>query len=178
MKFFDTKFKDLKIFNHISHIDKRGSFKESYKKENFEGCFSYEVNFVQDNLVYSKKNVLRGFHFQKEPYAQSKYITISKGKILDVVIDLRKDEITYKECFSVELSDVNNKSLFIPKGFAHAYLTLSEYAIVNYKVDNFYMKKFEDGIRFNDNNFNIDWGVDHSDIILSEKDKNLNFYIE
>ena len=121
--------------------------------------------------------MLRGLHFQKEPYSQSKLVSVSFGKILDVVVDIRKDSDNYGKYFSCVLSSQNHESLFIPRGFAHGYLTLSDSAIINYQVDNYYNPEAEDGIPYNDEFLNIDWGIQMSKIIISEKDKNIKPFI-
>ena len=145
---------------------------ETYKKKSFEINTGITNSFCQENRVFSNYMVLRGLHFQDEPFSQSKFITVVSGKILDVVVDIREDSETYGKYFSIELSSNNNKILFIPKGFAHGYLTLSDSAIVDYKVDNYYNINSEKGISFNDPFLNINWGYDSNKFIISEKDKN------
>jgi len=172
MKLTKTSFKDLVIIKHNLFEDNRGVFKEKYKIQELEKCINYEINFCQQNYVKSFKNVLRGLHFQKEPYAQSKLISVDFGKILDVVVDIRKDSHTYGKYFKRILDSDSNESLFIPKGLAHGYLTLSEYAVISYHVDNYYKPEFEEGILYNDSSIKIDWEIDHSKLIISEKDKN------
>ena len=120
--------------------------------------------------------VLRGLHFQNPPYSQAKLISVFKGQIFDVAVDLRKDSITYGKYFSMKISESTNCSLFIPKGFAHGYLTLSDEALINYKVDNIYNKDSENGIKYNDMALNIDWGDNYSNFIISKKDKNFMNY--
>ncbi len=134
-----------------------------------------EILFCQDNVVKSHKNVLRGLHYQN-PNPQSKLITVLNGKILDVAIDIRPNSKTYGKVFSIELSKKNKTSLFIPKGFAHGYLSLENNTIVHYKVDDFYNKKSEKGIRYDDPKLKINWGINTEDIIISIKDKNLKTY--
>ena len=111
-------------------------------------------------------------HYQEQPFAQSKLVSVSKGKILDIAVDIRKDSLTYGKYYSTIISENNHKSLFIPKGFAHGYLTLSKEAIINYKVDNYYNSQMERIIKYNDELLNIDWGIKSSKLIISEKDKN------
>ena len=173
MNIVKTDFKDLLIINHEIYYDERGSFKEVFRKNVIEENLGYKINFCQDNNVKSSYMVLRGLHYQEEPYAQSKLISVSKGKILDIAVDIRKNSKTYGNYFSYVLSSESNKSIFVPKGFAHGYLTLSENADVNYKVDNYYNKQSERGISFDDKYLNIDWGEHKSEIKISEKDKNL-----
>ena len=172
MKLIKTKFKDLIIIKHSMFFDRRGSFKEVFKKEKLEGLINKKIDFCQQNSVTSNLNVLRGLHFQKEPFAQSKLVTVEQGEILDVAVDMRNDSLTYGKYFSYILSSEKHESLFIPKGFAHGYLTLSKTAVINYLVDNYYNKSKEGGISFKDEFLNIDWGVEESKLLYSEKDKN------
>lgn len=171
MKFIKTNFKDLILIKHKIFEDQRGFFKEKFRKEKLEKFLNVELNFCQENCVKSKLYSLRGLHFQKDKYAQSKLISINVGKILDIAVDIRTESKTYGKYFSHILSSDNHESIFIPKGFAHGYLTLSETAIINYKVDNYYNPKMESGILFSDNFLNIDWGINPSKFLLSEKDK-------
>ena len=173
MNIVKTDFKDLLIINHKIYYDERGSFKEVLRKNVIEENLGYRINFCQDNNVKSSYMVLRGLHYQEKPYAQSKLISVSKGKILDIAVDIRKNSKTYGKYFSYVLSSESNKSIFIPKGFAHGYLTLSENADVNYKVDNYYNKNSERGISFKDKCLNIEWEVDKNKLIISDKDKKL-----
>ncbi len=176
MRIEKTDFKDLLIINHKLCLDDRGYFKEKLKIKELEEFLGYQINFCQENCVRSKLNVLRGLHFQKDSYAQSKLISISIGKILDIAVDIRRDSNTYGKYFSHILCAKNHESLFIPKGFAHGYLTLSEEAIINYQVDNYYNSLMESGIPFDDDFLNIDWGINKKYLIVSEKDKNQNFF--
>ena len=174
MKLSKTEFKDLIVISNSFFDDERGSFREVYRKNELEKIIGYEIEFCQHNSVYSKKNVLRGLHFQKSPHMQAKLISVSFGEILDVAVDIRKDSISYGKYFSKVLSAKQNESVFIPKGFAHGYLTLSKEAIINYKVDNYYNADFESGIAYNDNYLNINWGpIKKNEMIISKKDKNL-----
>ena len=176
MKLVKTNFDQLIIIKHKIFSDERGFFKEIFKKNDLERILGYKIDFCQENSVNSYKNVLRGLHFQKKPFSQSKLISVSAGKIFDVVVDIRKNSKTYGQYFSKVLSAEKNESLFIPAGFAHGYLTLSENAIINYKVDNYYNKNMEDGISFDDEYLNIDWGLDKNKMILSKKDRNQKSY--
>ena len=160
----------------IKNKDLRGSFMEVYRHDLLIENLKSPVSFCQDNLVYSKKNVLRGLHFQKAPYSQSKFIYVSYGEILDVAVDLRKESATYAKYFSIILSSQNNKAIFIPKGFAHGYLTISEEAAVNYKVDNYFSKDHDSGFKYNDPALNIDWKIRPNDIIISKKDNELDYF--
>jgi dTDP-4-dehydrorhamnose 3,5-epimerase len=176
LKITKTDFKDLLIIEHDVYIDDRGLFKEVFRKDILEENLGYKINFCQDNQVKSFYMALRGLHYQEEPYAQSKLVSASEGKILDVVVDIRRNSKTYGKYFSYALSSEFHKSIFIPKGFAHGYLNLSDNAIVNYKVDNYYNKQSEKGVSFNDKYLNIDWGVDENQLIISDKDKKLINY--
>ena len=173
MKLIKTDFNGLTIIKHNVFTDNRGCFKEKFKKEKLNKTINYNVEFCQENSVISYRNVLRGLHFQKEPHSQSKLVSVSFGKILDVAVDIRKDSENYGKYFSYVLSSENHESLFIPRGFAHGYLTLSDSAIINYQVDNYYNPEAEDGIPYDDQFLNIDWGIQESKIIISEKDKNI-----
>ena len=174
MNIVKTGFEDLLIIEHDVHLDDRGLFKEVFRKDVLDKYLGYSVNFCQDNHVKSSYMVLRGLHYQEEPYTQSKLVSVTEGKILDVVVDIRGNSKTYGKYFSYVLSSDIHKAIFIPKGFAHGYLTLSDKANVNYKVDNYYNKESESGISFEDKNLNIDWGVDKIKLLISEKDKNLD----
>ena len=164
-----TNIKDLVVLKPQIYSDERGYFFESYNKKKFGS----KVLFVQDNESKSKFGVLRGIHFQKFPYEQSKLVHVIKGEIQDVAVDLRPDSITYKKYYSIILNNLNKKQIFIPRGFGHAFLTLSDEAIVSYKVDSFYEKKYDRGIRFDDPSINIKWNLNLDEIILSDKDQKL-----
>lgn len=169
MKVIATDLPEVKIVEPQVFGDNRGWFYESYSYEKLrnEGI---DVKFIQDNRSYSKeKGTLRGIHFQKSPMAQSKLITCTRGKILDVAVDLRKDSPDYLRWVSVELSEENKLMLFIPKGFGHGFLTLSEDVEVLYKVDEYYSKEHDRSIRFDDETIGVSWGIDEP--ILSEKDR-------
>lgn len=176
MKIEKTDFEDLLIIHHNVYDDVRGQFKELYRNNIIEENLSYKVNFCQYNEVKSSNMVLRGLHFQEKSHAQSKLISVSKGKILDIAVDIRKKSKTYGKYFSYILDSESNQSLFIPKGFAHGYLTLRDNTNVNYKVDNYYNKRSEKGISYKDKYLNIDWGVDESKLIISKKDRKLGNY--
>ena len=169
---FSTKFKDAKFFEFSSFNDSRGFFKEVFNHE-IESLIDNKFKFIQDNESYSQYGVLRGLHFQNPPFEQSKLVRVSSGEIQDVIVDIRKDSKTYGQWESFVLSSDNNKSLFVPRGFAHGFLVLSERATVNYKVDNYYDSNSDSGIVFNDISLNIDWALPYKDIIVSEKDKKL-----
>jgi dTDP-4-dehydrorhamnose 3,5-epimerase len=170
MKINKTFIKDLLILEPQLFKDERGFFYESYNKNNLDKIIN--IVFVQDNESKSNKGVIRGLHFQKPPFEQTKLVRCVSGSILDVVVDLRKNSKTYGKSFSVELSSENNKQLFVPKGFAHGFQVISDEAIVNYKVDNFYNPKSESGIIWNDKDLLIDWNLDIKPV-LSVKDLKL-----
>tara|TARA_Y100001954_G_scaffold239581_1_gene315989 strand:- start:9674 stop:10210 length:537 start_codon:yes stop_codon:yes gene_type:complete len=176
MKIIKTKFKGLLLIEQIKNNDMRGYFKELGRNDFFNNNLHKTINFCQNNIVYSKKMVLRGLHFQKKPYSQAKYISVIKGEILDVVVDIRKKSKTYSKYFSVKLSEANNLSIFIPDGFAHGYLTLSDEAYVSYSVDKYYNPESESGISYKDKFIDIDWGFDDKNFIISAKDKKLNSF--
>ena len=149
--------------------DSRGYFFEAYNQAVFQQN-GINCNFVQDNQSKSSYGVIRGLHYQLNPYAQSKLVRVLDGIILDVAVDIRKGSPTYGKHFSIELSAENKKQLFIPAGFAHGFSVLSETAVVMYKCDALYNKQSEGGIRFDDADLNIDWKVEPSQAIVSEKD--------
>jgi len=171
-KFTKTKINGLYIIEPTVFNDCRGYFMESYNELNFNNSnLDLNLNFVQDNEAKSKKGVLRGLHFQNQ-YAQDKLVRVISGEIFDVAVDLRKDSPTYLEWFGVILSGENKKQFYIPKGFAHGYLVLSDEAIFSYKCTDYYHPEFEDGILYNDPYLNIDWPIDNiENIIISDKDK-------
>ena len=167
MKIYKTKIKDLLIIKQKNNIYKRGSLRETFNKKLLDKKFVFEY------CTSSKKNVLRGFHFQTK-FQQAKYVSVLKGKILDVVIDLRKKSKTFGKYFKIILSSENAISLFIPKGFAHAYFSYENDNIIYYKLDNFYKPKYESGIIYNDKIIKVKWPKRKT--ILSPKDKNLKTF--
>jgi len=177
MKFVNTPIEGLVIIEPTVFRDDRGCFLESYNKKKFEKAIG-EISFVQDNESKSSKGVLRGLHFQKPPYAQAKLVRCIEGKVLDVAVDIRDGSETYGKHVSVELSGENKKQVFIPRGFAHGFLVLSNTAIVSYKVDNNYAPAHDAGIRWDDPTLNIQWGVNESEVLFSEKDAKLPFFSE
>jgi len=164
MKIYKTKINGLLVIKQKNNIDNRGSLRETYNKKLLNKKFVFEY------CTTSKKNILRGFHFQTK-FQQSKYVNVLKGKILDVVVDLRKNSQTFGKSFKIVLSQKNATSLFIPKGFAHAYFSYDAENIIYYKLDNFYKPKFEDGIIFSDKKLKIKWPK--LKMIISKKDKKL-----
>lgn len=171
MKVEKTPLKDCYIIHNNVFRDSRGYFFESFNKQRFLEQTGLDIDFVQDNQSMSQFGVLRGLHFQTGDHAQAKLVRVLQGKVLDVAIDIRKHSPTFGKNFTVELSDSSDTQLFIPRGFAHGFLVLSETATFFYKCDNLYNKESEGGIAYNDPELNIDWKIDPSSIILSEKDK-------
>lgn len=158
--------------------DERGVFYETYNQNVFEKITGLTVNFVQDNQSVSSKGVLRGLHFQNGEMAQAKLVRVVKGKVLDIIVDIRKDSETFGKSFSVILDDVENLQLFVPKGFAHGFITLSEQSIFSYKCDNYYSKASESGIIYNDATLALDWHLPKEEFIISEKDLQLPSFWE
>ena len=173
MKIVQTPLKGCVVLTPTVFCDGRGRFFESYKKEAFNEALGQEVNFVQDNESFSSKGVLRGLHFQKGKCAQAKLVRVVHGSVLDVAVDLSPDSTTYGEHFSIELSADNKKQLFVPRGFAHGFVVLSDTAVFSYKCDNYYNKESESGIIYNDPTLNIDWKLPSEQLQLSEKDLQL-----
>jgi dTDP-4-dehydrorhamnose 3,5-epimerase len=170
MTFVKTFIDGIYIIEPKIFEDARGFFYEGYNKRIFdqEGL---NYNFVQDNISKSSYGTIRGLHFQKGEFAQAKLIRVLVGHIIDVAVDLRLNSPTYGKYIEVELSDKNHKQLLIPRGFAHGFSVISNEAIINYKVDNFYSKDHEDGIRFDDPDLNINWRIAKDKAIISDKDK-------
>jgi len=176
MKIVEIPFKGCYIIVPDIFKDHRGFFCESYNEGKYLKSGVYSEHFVQDNISFSSYGVIRGLHFQKEPFQQAKLVSVIQGKILDVVVDLRKDSATFGQHLSYELSDENNVQIFVPKGFAHGFVVLSETAKVFYKCDNYYNKGAEGGIRFDDPVLKIDWQIPKEDMLLSEKDEVLPLF--
>ncbi len=173
MKFEKTPLKDCFILTPDVYPDHRGLFLESYHKDKFNEATGLDLEFVQDNQSVSSKGVLRGLHFQSGDFAQAKLVRVIYGEVLDVVVDLRPDSPTFKQSYEIILSDKNHHQLFIPQGFAHGFITLSETSVFSYKCDRFYYPGSESGIIYNDPDLAIDWGFPENELILSEKDTKL-----
>ncbi len=173
-----TDFEGLFVLNPNIFFDKRGFFYEFYNQNKFFEQTGLKIDFIQDNLAQSSKGVLRGLHFQKGEFAQAKLVSVLRGKVLDVAVDIRKNSKTFGKYFSIILSEENKKQLFIPRGFAHGYFSLQDDTLFFYKIDNVYNKASEGGIRFNDKDLNIDWQTGNIDVLVSEKDKVLPFFKE
>ena len=173
MKITGTNIEGLVILEPKVFGDARGYFMETFQKDTFNSNVT-ETEFIQDNESKSSRGVLRGLHFQLPPYQQAKLVRVIEGEVLDVAVDLRKNSKTYGQHHSILLSGENKKQFFVPRGFAHGFVVLSETAIFSYKVDNIYAPTHDFGIMWNDETLNIDWNIDL--IQLSEKDKNLSSF--
>ena len=171
MKVTALKIPDVKLIEPEVFEDERGYFFESFNQEKFTALVGPGIYFVQDNQSLSKKGVLRGLHYQETPFAQGKLIRVISGEVFDVAVDIRKDSPTFGKHMAIELNEENKKQLFIPRGFAHGFIVLSETAILTYKADNYYNKKSEKGIAFDDPKQMIDWKIKKSDYKVSIKDK-------
>ena len=171
MNIEETEISGVFIIQPKVFEDDRGFFMESFNSKVFEEKIGLKIKFVQDNQSKSSRGVLRGLHFQKNPHAQSKLVRTIKGELLDVAVDIRKGSPNFGKHISVILSEENKKQLFIPKGFAHGFIVLSETAEILYKTDEYYHPESDAGIIFNDPDLNINWECDQQEIILSEKDK-------
>lgn len=168
-----TSLKGSLIIQPRVYKDERGYFIESFNQKDFNKHTGLNISFVQDNESKSYYGVLRGLHFQTGKYAQAKLIRAVKGRIMDVIVDIRPDSETYGQHFCIEISEENKKQLFIPRGFADGFVVLSEEAIISYKCDNFYYKDSERGIIYNDSSLDIDWKLSRKDLIISRKDLSL-----
>ena len=177
MKFVKSSIPDVFIIEPNVIGDARGYFLESYNEKEFEESI-FKISFVQDNESKSSKGVLRGLHYQKPPYAQAKLVRCIEGRVMDVALDIRKGSPTYGKHVAIELSGENKRQLFIPRGFADGFSVLSKNAVFAYKVDNIYAPEFDSGIRYDDQELNINWGLKEEDIRLSAKDKDLKSFKE
>ncbi len=171
MQVEQTKLKDCYLIKDTVFGDARGYFFESFNQQRFAELTGIDVQFVQDNQSKSGYGVLRGLHYQVGEHVQAKLVRVLQGKVLDVVVDLRKDSPSFGQHLAVELSEENHLQLFVPRGFAHGFSVLSETAVFFYKCDNYYNKDAEGGIMYNDPAFNIDWQIPDESVLLSEKDK-------
>jgi dTDP-4-dehydrorhamnose 3,5-epimerase len=170
MNFIPTKLKGCYIIESNIIKDERGYFMESFNKNTFQAGIGQEINFVQDNQSFSTKGVLRGLHYQTGENAQAKLVRVLQGEVLDVAVDIRPDSETYGQYEAVVLSGENKTQFFVPRGFAHGFLVLSDSATFFYKCDNFYNKESEGGLIYNDSTVNIDWLFPSENLIISEKD--------
>lgn len=191
IKLIKTEIPDVLIIDPVVFNDERGYFFESWNHKDFDEQVR-PIKFVQDNESKSSYGVLRGLHFQKGKYSQSKLVRVVKGKVLDVAVDIRKGSPTFGKHVAVELSEDNHRQLFIPRGFAHGFVVLSDIAIFQYKCDNLYAPQEEGALAWDDPDIGIDWGVPFEKLVLSAKDKahhtlkestelfdyNIDYYIE
>ncbi|HOY07828.1 MAG TPA: dTDP-4-dehydrorhamnose 3,5-epimerase [Saprospiraceae bacterium] len=175
MPFLTTPIPDLLIFEPQVWHDERGYFFESYNRKTWQDA-GLEVDFVQDNQARSTQGVLRGLHYQTGEMAQAKLVRAVEGEVFDVAVDLRPDSATYGKWYGILLTAENKRQLFVPRGFAHGYVVLSETAEFAYKCDNYYSKANEGGLRYDDPQLNIDWNFDLTEVLVSEKDRELPFF--
>lgn len=173
MKYIPQSIPDIVLIQPKVLGDDRGYFVETFRQETLEKQVGHTVNFVQDNESKSNKGVLRGLHFQLPPYAQSKLVRVIVGEVLDVVVDIRKNSPTFGQVVTTILNDTNKHQLYIPRGFAHGFLVLSDTAIFSYKVDNYYSPEHDRGLAYDDASLNINWQLPKEELILSQKDKKL-----
>ena len=171
MRFTRLNIPELVLIEPVIFGDDRGYFSETFRQQDLDAFLGQAINFCQDGESKSSFGVLRGLHYQLAPYAQTKFVRVVEGTVLDVAVDIRQTSPTFGKHVVVELSSQNKKQLLIPKGFAHGFVVLSEEAIFSYKVDNYYKPKFERGIAFNDTTLKIDWKVELEDLKLSSKDQ-------
>lgn len=170
MNVIDTEIEGLKIIEPRIFGDARGYFFESFNERDFAAQTGIEVRFVQDNESKSRYGVVRGLHFQQPPFAQSKLVRVVKGRVLDVAVDIRHGSPTYGRHVAVELSEVNHRQLFLPKGMAHGFAVLSDEVLFQYKCDEYYHPEAEGAIAWDDPTLSIDWRLPKNDVLLSEKD--------
>jgi len=171
LNFIPQSIPDVLLIEPTVHGDSRGYFMESFRQDIVNDFLGYEVNFVQDNESKSAKGVLRGLHYQLPPSAQAKLVRVIEGRVLDVAVDIRQSSPTFGQYVSKELSSDNHHQLFIPRGFAHGFVVLSESAVFAYKVDNYYSPNDDRGIAFDDPEIGIDWVLKSDELQLSDKDK-------
>ena len=167
-QYFELNLKDAFIFKPKIHKDSRGTFHENFNLKSFKDFSGIDIKFFQENVSLSKKNVLRGLHFQKKPHAQSKLISVLRGSVLDVIVDIRMGSDTFGKSISYILDDIKKESIFVPKGFAHGFLSLEDNTILSYKVNSYYELSSECTIKWNDKFLNINWS--EKEPILSKKD--------
>lgn len=170
MNFIRTAIPDIIVCEPRIHGDERGYFVETFRDDKLEEFLGYKINFLQDNESKSSYGVLRGLHYQLEPFAQTKLIRVISGTILDVAVDIRKNSSTFGLHVCIELSGENKKQMLVPKGFAHGFVVLSEEATVTYKVDNYYAPQCDRGIAYNDTDLDINWVVSNEKLKISQKD--------
>jgi len=178
VKKIDTPLNDCFVLQPRVFEDERGVFWETFNDRTFREVTGLIVDFVQDNQSISRRGVVRGLHFQIGEMAQAKLVRVIKGQVLDIVVDIRRDSSTFGKSYSILLDDVDHKQLFVPRGFAHGFITLSEQSIFAYKCDNFYDKESESGIIYNDATLGLDWHLEGEELIVSEKDLKLPTFEE
>ena len=171
MKFIPQSVPDVILIEPNSHGDDRGYFLETFRQDLFEKAIGYKVSFVQDNESKSSRGVLRGLHYQMPPFTQAKLVRVIQGSVLDIVVDIRRSSPTFGQHVAVKLTGVNKNQLFVPHGFAHGFLVLSDSATFAYKVDNYYAPEYDRGIAFDDKKLKIDWQLSIEKLQLSDKDK-------
>ncbi len=171
MKFIRQAIPEVVLIEPTVHGDNRGYFVETFRQDLFEGAIGYKVNFVQDNESKSTKGVLRGLHYQLPSYAQAKLVRVIDGAVLDVAVDIRRSSSTFGHYVAAELTAENKHQLFVPRGFAHGFVVLSDSATFTYKVDSYYSLEHDRGIAFNDRDLNIDWRLSSDMLKLSDKDQ-------
>ena len=172
MKFIPQDIADVVLIEPKLFSDSRGYFVETFRRDLFNKAIGYNVDFIQDNESKSNKGVLRGLHYQQAPFSQAKLVSVSEGSVLDIVVDIRRSSNTFGQHLSFELTSENKHQIFIPQGFAHGFVVLSDSAIFTYKVNNYYSPVHERGIAFDDEDLGIDWRLPKDIIQLSNKDKN------
>lgn len=171
MRFIPQSIPDIVLIEPATLSDNRGHFVEIFRQDLFEDAIGYKVNFIQDNESKSSKGTLRGLHYQLSPFAQTKLVRVTKGSVLDIAVDIRKSSPSFGHYVSVNLTEQNKHQLFIPHGFAHGFVVLSDSATLTYKVDNYYAPKYDRGIAFDDNKLKIDWQLSLEELQFSDKDK-------
>lgn len=178
MTFTRTVISDVIICEPIVHGDARGYFVETFREDKLEDFLGYKIKFLQDNESKSAYGVLRGLHYQLEPFAQTKLVRVISGTILDVAVDIRKNSPTFGLHVSIELSGENKKQMLVPKGFAHGFVVLSDEATVAYKVDNYYAPQCDRGLMYNDQFLKIDWKIPEASLVISGKDQKHPYFSE
>lgn len=178
MKFIRASIPDVVLCEPLVHGDERGYFFESFRQDKLNAFLGFSVEFVQDNESLSSKGVLRGLHYQLPPHVQSKLVRVIEGEVLDIAVDIRKGSETFGQYVAVILSGENKKQLFIPRGFAHGFVVLSESAKFAYKVDNYYSPECDRGIAFDSPTLAIDWRLDRDKLLISGKDMNHKDFLE
>ena len=178
MRTIETALEGVLVIEPAVFSDARGWFSETFSEREFARITGWPGRFVQDNESYSRRGVVRGLHFQKEPHAQAKLVRVAAGRILDIALDMRRSSPTFGRWAAVELSAGNRRQLFLPHGFAHGFSVLSDEATVIYKVDNHYAPESDAGVLWNDPVLGIDWGIDPSEAIVSVKDAALPLFAD